>query len=118
MAFLWVPYILAELNLTGVREALSYPDERTLPPWAARLKQAHYNLVENIAPFAIAVLVGELSKVHTDVTAMCAMVFFWARVAHSFAQVFRVWGTRTLTFAIGLVATLTYLLVILFTATA
>lgn len=113
MVVLWVPYILAELNVTGVVKALSYPDERTLPAWAERLKKAHYNLVENIGPFAIAVLAGEWLGVHTGVTALCAIVFFWARVAHPIAQVVRIWGTRTLSFAVGLAATAVYLYEIL-----
>ena len=37
---------------------------------------AHYNLVENIPLFAIAVMAGELRGIHTVVTAACAMVFF------------------------------------------
>lgn len=113
MLVLWVPYILAELKTAGVGTALSYPDERTLPKWAERLKHAHYNLVENIAPFAIAVIAGELLNVHTAVTAACAMVFFWARVAHPVAQMIRIWGLRTLTFAVGYAATLVYVFTVL-----
>lgn len=109
MLVLWVPYILAELKLTGVGKALSYPDERLLPQWGQRLKRAHYNLVENMAPFAIAVVAGELMDVHTVVTAACAVVFFWARVLHPIAQVTRIWGTRTITFAAGVAATAIYL---------
>lgn len=113
MLVLWVPYILAELKVTGVFKALGYPDERSLPPWGQRLKRAHYNLVENIVPFAIAVLAGEFLNVHTATTAACAMIFFWARVAHPIAQVTRIWGTRTGTFAVGAVATLVYLFAVL-----
>ncbi len=109
MLVMWVPYILAELKLTGVVKALSYPDERPLPKWGQRLKHAHYNLVENVAPFAIAVLAGELMDVHTGVTAACAVVFFWARVLHPIAQVTRIWGTRTITFGAGVTATAVYL---------
>ena len=76
---LWIPYIIAELKMTGIGKALSYPDERTLPVWARRLKRAHYNLVENIGPFAVAVLAGEWLGIHTPLTAACAMIFFWAR---------------------------------------
>ena len=109
MLVLWVPYILAELKMTGVFKALSYPDERLLPKWGQRLKCAHYNLVENIAPFAIAVIAGELLNIHTAVTATCAIVFFWARVLHPIAQVTRIWGTRTVTFAASVTATAVYL---------
>lgn len=113
MLVLWIPYILAELKMTGVGKALSYPDERQLPKWGERLKRAHYNLVENIAPFAIAVLAGEILNVHTSVTAACAMVFFWARLLHPAAQIARIWGTRTVTFAAGFAATAIYLVEIL-----
>jgi uncharacterized MAPEG superfamily protein len=113
MLVLWVPYILAELRQTGIVKALGYPDERTLPKWAARLKCAHYNLVENMAPFAVTVIAGEMLNVHTAVTAACAMVFFWARVLHPIAQVVRIWGSRTLTFAAGVAATIVYLITVL-----
>ena len=113
MLVLWIPYILAELKMTGIVKALSYPDERTLPPWGRRLKRAHYNLVENIGPFAIAVLAGEWLGIHTSLTAACAAIFFWARVAHPVMQVMRIWGMRTITFAIGVGATLVYLVAIL-----
>lgn len=112
-AVLWAPYILAELKVTGLVKALSYSDERTLPKWAERLKRAHYNLVENLTPFAVAVIAGELLNVHTPVTAACAAIFFWARVLHPFAQVTRIWGARSLTFGVGVAATLVYLIAIL-----
>jgi len=113
MLFLWVPYILAELNMTGIPKALGYPDERKLPKWGERLKCAHYNLVENMVPFAIAVGAGEFLNIHNTTTAVCAMIFFWARVAHPIAQVTRIWGTRTLSFATGAGATLIYLYTLL-----
>lgn len=116
MCVIWVPYILAELKMTGIVKALSYPDERTLPKWGTRLKAAHYNLVENIAPFAVAVIAGELLNVHTPVTAACAMIFFWARVLHPIAQVIRVWGGRTVTFTAGMIATVVYIVEILTSA--
>ena len=113
MLVLWIPYILAELARTGVMTALGYPDERSLPDWGKRLKQAHYNLVENIVPFAIAVGAGEIMNVHTGTTAACAMVFFWARLLHPVAQVTRIWGTRTILFAAGAFSTLIYLFALL-----
>jgi uncharacterized MAPEG superfamily protein len=116
MLVIWVPYILAELKLTGVGKALSYPDERKLPKWGERLKHAHYNLVENMVPFTVAVITAELLNLHTAVTAACAMVFFWARVLHPIAQVTRIWGTRSLTFAAGVGATIVYFIAILSSA--
>lgn len=111
---IWVPYIMATVQVAGPAKAFSYPDEGTeLPVWAARLKKAHYNLVENIAPFAVAVLAGEVLGVHTATTVTCALIFFLARLAHPFAQMAAVFGLRTLIFAIGWLALLVYLLALL-----
>jgi uncharacterized MAPEG superfamily protein len=98
LALIWIPYIVAHIAQVGPTKALSYPTMVDMPAWAARLKRAHDNLVENIPLFAIAVLAGEVTNVHTAVTAACAMIFFWARVAHPIAMVAHIWGTRTATF--------------------
>jgi uncharacterized MAPEG superfamily protein len=113
LAVIWVPYILAQIRQIGLVPALSYTREDEMPIWAKRLKRAHYNLVENIPLFAIAVLAGEILDVHTAVTAACAMIFFWARVAHPIAMAAQIWGTRTATFAIGWAAVVVQLFVVL-----
>lgn len=114
---IWVPYILSEIQESGIRNTLAYPDKRRMSAWAERLKQAHYNLVENFAPFAVVVIAGELVGVHTATTRTLAVLFFLARLAHPFAQVSRIWGTRTLTFAVGWLATVIYLIVVLMAGT-
>jgi uncharacterized MAPEG superfamily protein len=113
LGIIWVPYILAHIGQVGLVKALAYNNEDEMPDWAAKLKRAHYNLVENIPLFAVAVLAGEFAGVHTGVTAACAMVFFWARVAHPIAQVAGIWGTRTAAFAIGWLAVVIHLLTVL-----
>ena len=113
MAFIWVPYILAHIAQVGLVTALSYPEKTEMPAWAARLKRAHHNLVENIPLFAVAVLAGEFRNVHTATTAACAAIFFWARVAHPIAAVSHIWGTRTAAFAIGWAAVVVYLFAVL-----
>jgi uncharacterized MAPEG superfamily protein len=101
MAVIWIPYIVAHVAQVGPVLAQSYPERVDMPPWAARLKRAHYNLVENIPLFAIAVMAGEIRGIHTGVTAACAMVFFWARVAHPIAVISNIWGARTAVFTVG-----------------
>lgn len=115
---LWMPYILVQLFGVGPGKALSYPEDGVAAPkWTSRWKRAHYNLVENIVPFAVAVTAGELLNIHNGVTAACAMIFFWARVVHPFAQALNIWGLRTVIFAIGSISTLVYLITILMAAT-
>lgn len=117
-AILWVPYILAHIMQVGVVKALSYPTTVEMPDWAQRVKGAHYNLVENLIPFTAAVVAGEVLNVHTGVTAACAMVFFWARLLHPFAMASNIWGTRTILFFIGSVATIVYLIAVLLAGSA
>ncbi len=112
---IWVPYILAHLNRVGVSTALGYRVSQDMPDWAHRLKAAHYNLVENLVPFAAVVVAGEFVGVHTAVTHACAVIFFLARIAHPIAAVAQVWGTRTVAFAVGWAATIVYLFVVLTT---
>jgi uncharacterized MAPEG superfamily protein len=51
-------------------------------PWVSRTVRAHQNLVENIGPFAILVLVAQVSGKANAATALGAMIFFYARIAH------------------------------------
>lgn len=111
---LWIPYILAHINMVGVTRALSYEDEQPMPDWARRLKGAHYNAVENLAPFAAVVVAAEFIGLHNGLTAFCAIVFFLARIVHPFAMVSRIWGSRTGAFAVGWIVTIIYMFAVLF----
>ena len=111
---LWVPNVLAHIATVGVVKALGYSDEpMAMPLWAQRLKRAHYNLVENIVPFAVAVGAGEVLDIHTETTATCALVFLIARFAHPLTQMLAIWGTRTLAFAAGWLAVVFYLMALM-----
>ena len=49
-ALLWVPYILSHILTNGLVGALTYAaDGKPLPDWAARLKKAHTNAIEQDA---------------------------------------------------------------------
>jgi uncharacterized MAPEG superfamily protein len=74
------------------------------PGWSQRAERAHANLVENLAPFAILVLVAHLSGQANDLTAIGARIFFWARVAHAVIYIAGVTRVRTLIFLVGLAA--------------
>ncbi|HKY90429.1 MAG TPA: MAPEG family protein [Nevskiaceae bacterium] len=53
-----------------------------VPEWAQRTVRAHANLTENIAGFAILVLVAAVAGKANEMTALGAQLFFWGRVAH------------------------------------
>jgi uncharacterized MAPEG superfamily protein len=58
--------------------------DTTLPvaPWVSRAVRAHLNLTENIAAFAILVLVAHVAGKANGATAMGATLFFIGRVLH------------------------------------
>jgi uncharacterized MAPEG superfamily protein len=102
---LWIPYILARLITYGPGRTLSYAaDKEPLPAWAEKAKKAHYNAVENLAPFAALVLIAHLSGTASSVTTTAAIVYFWARVAHYLSYLSAIPYLRTLTFAISWIA--------------
>jgi uncharacterized MAPEG superfamily protein len=65
-------------KLAGNREGLG--DCRG---WPGRAQRAHRNLLENLIPFAVLVLVAQATGRLNATTALGAQIFFWARVAHS-----------------------------------
>jgi len=99
---LWVPYILNEIMVRGLLDAVGYPENpRPLARWAQRLKAAHYNAVENLVVFAALVLVAAVAGIHDPAIATAAAVYFWARVVHAAAYTLAVPWVRTLSFVVG-----------------
>lgn len=106
-AVMWIPYILAHIVNVGLMPALTYRADGTpLPAWADRAKKAHYNAIENLAPFAALVIVAHLVSVSNAATASAAVVFLVARLAHYLLYTMGVPFGRTLTFAAGWAAML------------
>jgi uncharacterized MAPEG superfamily protein len=99
---MWVPYILNEITVRGLVDAVGYPESpKPLARWAQRLKAAHYNAVENLVVFAALVLVASAAGVHDPALATAAAVYFWARVVHAVAYTLAVPWVRTLSFVVG-----------------
>ena len=72
-----------------------------IPEWAARAHRAHLNLLQNLAPFAILVLVAQVSGKANAATAVGATIFFWARVAHAAVYIAGIKYLRTLVFGVA-----------------
>lgn len=100
---LWVPYILKMIIEDGLVTALTSRDGTRTPdaPWAARLKKAHANAVENLVIFAPLVVMVVLSNFGSDLTIKAAMVYFFARLAHAIVFTLGVPFLRTVTFTVG-----------------
>lgn len=106
---LWVPYVLNRIKVRGVADTVGYPaSPRPLAPWAERTKAAHANAVENLVVFATLVLAAHNLGINTALTAMAAMVYFWARVVHVVVYVSGIPWLRTLAFTVAFVAQLVF----------
>ena len=102
-ALYWVPYILNELVVAGVFGAMAHKAPWTieLGDWAQRAKRAHANQVENLVIFAPLAILVPLTGVGTAGTALAAMIFFLARLAHFVVYTAGIPVLRTLTFFAG-----------------
>lgn len=111
---LWIPYILNLIMVRGLVDAVGYPeDPKPLAPWAARMKAAHYNAVENLVVFAALVLILNAAGISNNTTVLACQVYFWARVAHFLVYGFGVPWLRTITYFVGWVSTIVLILQLL-----
>ncbi|HXJ32929.1 MAG TPA: MAPEG family protein [Candidatus Eisenbacteria bacterium] len=81
-----------------------------VPAWTGRAERAHANLVENLAPFAILVLVAHVAGKANATTALGAELFFWGRVAHAAIYSAGIVYLRTAAFFVGTAGELMILL--------
>ncbi len=105
---LWIPYVLAGIKVRGLTQSVGYPSGVTedLPDWAQRGHRAHMNLVENLAPFAVLVLVAHVLGVSNAATVLGAQLFFWARLAQTVVMYAGIPWLRTLSFAVAMIGNL------------
>lgn len=101
-AVLWIPYILNMIAVRGLTDAVGYPENpKPLAGWAAKMKAAHANAVENLVVFAALVLVANAAGISNDTTVLACTVYFWARLVHVLSYTFAIPWVRTLAFAAG-----------------
>lgn len=75
-----------------------------VPAWIERARRTHANLVENLLPFAILVLVAHVSGRADSTTATAATAFFIIRVAYTVIYVAGIPAVRTLVYGAGVLA--------------
>lgn len=101
-AVLWIPYILNMIAVRGLTDAVGYPENpKPLSGWAAKMKAAHANAVENLVVFAALVLIANAAGISNDTTVLACTVYFWARLVHVLSYTFAIPWVRTLAFAAG-----------------
>src|SRR5580658_5423179 len=104
-ASLWIPYIVAQVMTNGALSPQNYvdPTPRPVPFWGQRAHRAYLNAIETFAPFAVLVILIQLTGKANPTTAFLAMSFFWLRVAHAIVFLAAIPYIRTLIFVLGYV---------------
>ena len=104
-ALLWAPYVLDRMMVRGIADTVGYPENpKPQSPWAARMKAAHANAVENLVIFAVLILVANAVGISNSTTMLAASLYFWARLVHVLAHTLGLPWVRTLAFLGGFVA--------------
>jgi len=84
--------------LAGNREGL--PE---IVGWAGRARRAHRNMVENLVLFSALVLIAAVAGKANAMTAMGAMIFFWARLAYAVIYLIGIPWVRTLVWFVSVI---------------
>lgn len=114
-ALFWLPYVFNRMVMTGLAPTLAGPgpDNSKLSQWAQRAVRAHHNAVENLAIFAPVVLTAHLLGISNPATKAAAAIYFFARLAHFIVYSAGIPLARTLAFAAGWAAQITFIASIL-----
>lgn len=114
---LWIPVVIGYVTARGPLKAEDYrvPPTSPLPAWVLRANRAHLNAVENLAPFAAVVLIAHATGFSSTLTATCAAVYFYARLAHAAIHLSGIGFlmARTLAFTVGWVAFIVFAVALL-----
>lgn len=109
---LWIPVVIGYVSTRGPLQPSDYvvAPSSPLPSWVNRANRAHVNAVENLVPFAIVVLIANAAGISTLITAISALVYFYARTAHAVVHVtgFRHFRARTVLFTVAWLAFMTF----------
>ena len=102
-AALWIPYVVAQVMTNGSLKPENYvdPTQRPLPNWGRRADRAYLNAIETFAPFAVLVILIQLTGKANATTAWLTMAFFWLRVLHAIVYWTAVPYIRTIVFTLG-----------------
>ena len=87
---MWIPFIVG-VNLhpsENVDADFRRPrDLQSVPQWVHRAHRAHLNLIEQLVPMAVLVLLAAQMNVSNTITVWCAALFFWLRLAHAIGMI-------------------------------
>jgi uncharacterized MAPEG superfamily protein len=85
-------------TLAGNREGMG-----ELAGFAGRARRAHLNMIENMVLFTALVLVAAVAGKANAMTAMGALIFFWARLAYAAIYLLGIPWLRTLAWLVSVI---------------
>jgi len=85
-------------TLAGNREGMA-----ELPGFAGRARRAHLNMIENMVLFTALVLVTAVAGKANAMTAMGALIFFWARLIYAVIYLLGIPWLRTLAWFVSVI---------------
>lgn len=90
-ASLWIPFIVG-VNTTPAEEGspspfIVPPDPLRMKPWLARAYRAHQNLLEQLLPFGLVVLIAAHLDISTSITRWTAVMFVVLRILHAVGMI-------------------------------
>ncbi|WP_299676877.1 MAPEG family protein [uncultured Roseobacter sp.] len=88
-ASLWIPYIVG-VNMypqEGVDDFARPPPLTGFPDWVHRAHRAHLNLLEQLLPFAVLVLVIDRMGAYSALTYWTALAFLGLRIVHAVGMI-------------------------------
>lgn len=109
-ASLWIPYIIGVNTEPAQEGSFERPgDLRALRPWVHRAHRAHLNLLEQLLPFGLLVLLLDRIDGFSTLTFWTAIAFFWLRIAHAVGMItgFAKMPLRPILFSAGWLCCLT-----------
>ena len=105
--FQFMPYLMAYMKHWGMAVAMGNRDNPPpLPAWAERSIRAHRNMTENLVHFTAIVLIAQILDISNEMTALGAMLFFYARVLYVILYTLGIPWVRTLAFMAGVIGEL------------
>ena len=88
-ASLWIPYIVG-VNMHPQQDIDPFArpaDLAGFPPWVHRAHRAHLNLLEQLLPFAILVLIANELGAFSTLTLWTSIAFLLLRLAHAVGMI-------------------------------
>ncbi len=103
LPFIYVALYNKQVGFAGVSGNRENAPEPTGA--AGRGRRAHHNLLENLVPFSVAVILAHFAGISNNITVDGALIFLVARIVHALSYILGIPVVRTLAYLASVVGT-------------